>query len=630
MSATDANPVLPLLPSSLYVTLSTLLQKGSFHWSLWITDAAGRATRHHWAERKGRREANEPVEEYTTRVVPVVFTFTGTNSMILALIKIAGYNPPDNAFDFVGHFKTVFPDTYTDIRSNRRNGTSCRTWAMKALTLLQEKGIVIRPGPVAQVEQARGSDGEILRETMNAPHWVASPTATSDAYSTWETPDGAVLARQHPLAIVVQDGHSVLHKFVTSRRPQQNTALIAYYVVAKSLYFAFAPKQGLLKVGEKQLRRVHEPPLKVHRQASTDCQLLPTWLRDALELFLPVRGIRWDFGRGVYVPPSTRSSARGTFNLIQTALSFLKQFLIFDLCDALLKLVPSADTLEGGTIFLQHLPPAQRYAISTARQLLGGNDLLSLFAVGLCGSEPAAWPPLYDSHCGRRRSRTSGEDAGTSCCVTPSSSLVDVPKDLHHVTIPPFPLPVAFPPQPMTNVLAEWLAKQGVYQAYIAENVKNARVTFFNGGVEKLYHNEQHMIPSPKIATYDKDPKMSVIRKGNKKFVMCNFAPPDMVGNTGVSEAAVEAITATDKAVGTVYKAYDLPRRVCRTRHTAHTMNPLPFIMAGDPKKFHFTVDKKDGEETEGALCDVAGTVLDIMGLPKPEGEDERSLVARA
>ncbi|KZT08762.1 uncharacterized protein LAESUDRAFT_53649 [Laetiporus sulphureus 93-53] len=182
--------------------------------------------------------------------------------------------------------------------------------------------------------------------------------------------------------------------------------LIAYYIIAKSLYFAFAPKQRWLKVEEKQLRRVHEPPLRADKQAYTNRQLLPTWLCDALELFLSVRGIGWDFGRGVYVPPSTRSSARGAF-LIQTALSFLKHFLIFDLCDALLKLVPGVGTPEGGTIFLQHLPPAQRYAVSTAIQLLAGtliicslesgNDLISLFAVGLFESEPAAWPPLYDS-----------------------------------------------------------------------------------------------------------------------------------------------------------------------------------------------------------------------------------------
>lgn len=99
------------------------------------------------------------------------------------------------------------------------------------------------------------------------------------------------------------------------------------------------------------------------------------------------------------------------------------------------------------------------------------------------------------------------------------------------------------------------------------ETEKYAHVTFFfNGGVEKQFDGEQrHMIPSPKVATYDKQPEMSVqgvadkvaevLKEKKYDFVMCNFAPPDMVGHTGVYEAAVKAITATDKAVKTVYDA---------------------------------------------------------------------------
>jgi 2,3-bisphosphoglycerate-independent phosphoglycerate mutase len=128
-----------------------------------------------------------------------------------------------------------------------------------------------------------------------------------------------------------------------------------------------------------------------------------------------------------------------------------------------------------------------------------------------------------------------------------------------------FPFNVAFPPQPMTNVLAEWLSKKGIKQSHIAgsphalhlltssianvslpvllETEKYAHVTFFfNGGVEKQFEDEErHLIPSPKVATYDKDPKMSVqgvadkvaevLKKGDKEFVMCNFAPPDMVSS---------------------------------------------------------------------------------------------------
>ncbi|KAG6891622.1 hypothetical protein C0992_001307 [Termitomyces sp. T32_za158] len=246
---------------------------------------------------------------------------------------------------------------------------------------------------------------------------------------------------------------------------------------------------------------------------------------------------------------------------------------------------------------------------------------------------------------------------------------VEVPENLDITTMSrynaEFPFKIAFPPQAMTNVLAEWLSKHGVKQAHIAETEKYAHVTFFfNGGVEKQFENEErHMIPSPKVATYDKLPKMSahgvaekvaeVLEKGEHEFVMCNFAPPDMVGHTGVYEAAVEAITETDAAVGTIYKAAQeagyillitadhgnaeqMKNLETGAPHTAHTTNPVPFIMTGDPAKLKFVMDEeKVGEEEveEGALCDVAPTVLDLMipyaiplsvtskGLPIPEGE---------
>lgn len=125
-----------------------------------------------------------------------------------------------------------------------------------------------------------------------------------------------------------------------------------------------------------------------------------------------------------------------------------------------------------------------------------------------------------------------------------------------------FPFPVAYPPQAMTNVLAEWLSKEDIKQIHVAgrylpsfttslvshvrflETEKYAHVTFFfNGGVEKQFAAEERaMIPSPKVATYDKEPKMSVqgvadkvaelVKKGEYEFVMCNFAPPDMVGHS--------------------------------------------------------------------------------------------------
>jgi len=166
------------------------------------------------------------------------------------------------------------------------------------------------------------------------------------------------------------------------------------------------------------------------------------------------------------------------------------------------------------------------------------------------------------------------------------------------------------------------------------------------------------MVPSPKVATYDLDPKMNahgvadkvadILKRGEDHFVMCNFAPPDMVGHTGIFDAAVVAITETDKAVGTIYKAAEeagyvllitadhgnaeqMKDPVTGNPHTAHTTNPVPFILTGDPKKLKFKEDVKKGdgedEEEEPALCDVAPTILDIMGLPKPDEMGGRSLV---
>jgi 2,3-bisphosphoglycerate-independent phosphoglycerate mutase len=118
----------------------------------------------------------------------------------------------------------------------------------------------------------------------------------------------------------------------------------------------------------------------------------------------------------------------------------------------------------------------------------------------------------------------------------------------------------------MDDVLAEWLAKKGIKQCHVAETEKYAHVTFFfNGGVEKQFENEEReMISSPKVATYDLQPEMSAmgvadklcerIKEGKFEFLMNNFAPPDMVGHTGIYEAAVKACTETDKAIEKVFE----------------------------------------------------------------------------
>ena len=129
-----------------------------------------------------------------------------------------------------------------------------------------------------------------------------------------------------------------------------------------------------------------------------------------------------------------------------------------------------------------------------------------------------------------------------------------------------YTFPIAFEPQRMGNVLAEWLGKQKTKQCHIAETEKYAHVTFFfNGGVEKQFEGEEReLISSPKVATYDLQPTMSAmavadklcerIAEGKFEFLMNNFAPPDMVGHTGVYEAAVKGVAETDKAIGKIYE----------------------------------------------------------------------------
>ncbi|XXH02018.1 hypothetical protein Hte_008383 [Hypoxylon texense] len=216
-----------------------------------------------------------------------------------------------------------------------------------------------------------------------------------------------------------------------------------------------------------------------------------------------------------------------------------------------------------------------------------------------------------------------------------------------------YPFEIAFEPQRMGNVLAEWLGKQGVKQVHIAETEKYAHVTFFfNGGVEKVFALEtrdesQDLVPSNKsVATYDKAPEMSADgvakqvckRLGEQQFpfVMNNFAPPDMVGHTGVYEAAIIGCEATDKAIGLIRDACKKEGYILfiTADHgnaeemkfpdgkpkTSHTTNKVPFIMDNAPKGWSL-------KKTDGVLGDVAPTILTAMGLPVPEDMTGQSLL---
>ncbi|EFY99743.2 phosphoglycerate mutase [Metarhizium robertsii ARSEF 23] len=216
-----------------------------------------------------------------------------------------------------------------------------------------------------------------------------------------------------------------------------------------------------------------------------------------------------------------------------------------------------------------------------------------------------------------------------------------------------YPFEVAFEPQRMGNVLAEWLGKQNVEQVHVAETEKYAHVTFFfNGGVEKVFpletrDQDQDLVPSNKsVATYDLAPEMSadgvadqvVKRLGEQQFpfVMNNFAPPDMVGHTGVYEAAIVGCEATDKAIGKILEGCKKEGYILFVTadhgnaeemkfadgkpKTSHTTNKVPFIMTNAPEGWSL---KKQG----GVLGDVAPTILAAMGLPQPDEMTGESLL---
>ena len=219
-----------------------------------------------------------------------------------------------------------------------------------------------------------------------------------------------------------------------------------------------------------------------------------------------------------------------------------------------------------------------------------------------------------------------------------------------------FDFPVISPPQRLDNVLTEWLSKYNCRQYHVAETEKYAHVTFFfNGGREAPFPAEDRlMIPSPKVATYDLLPSMSVdqvaekvadgVRSGLYSFVMCNFAPPDMVGHTGKFEPTVKAIEATDQAIKVVWEAckekdYALlitadhgnAEKMLDTAgqpHTAHTCSPVPLIVITDKYDDKFPkLELNLPTQRSAALCDVAPTILSIMGLPQPSEMTGTSLL---
>ena len=205
----------------------------------------------------------------------------------------------------------------------------------------------------------------------------------------------------------------------------------------------------------------------------------------------------------------------------------------------------------------------------------------------------------------------------------------------------------AYPPSELPNTLGEYMEKLGKTQLRIAETEKYAHVTFFfSGGREEPYQGETRvLVDSPKVATYDLQPEMSApevteklvaeIKSGKHDLVICNYANCDMVGHTGVYDAAIKAVEAVDQSVGQVIAALEETGGQCLITadhgnaeqmvnpqtgeiHTAHTCEVVPLVYFG----------QKDIQLKDGILSDLAPTLLDLMEIPQPEEMTGKSLLA--
>ncbi|MFN9646434.1 MAG: 2,3-bisphosphoglycerate-independent phosphoglycerate mutase [Cyanobacteriota bacterium] len=230
---------------------------------------------------------------------------------------------------------------------------------------------------------------------------------------------------------------------------------------------------------------------------------------------------------------------------------------------------------------------------------------------------------------------------------------------LHVVTFTQYeqglPVAVAFPPESLDGLLGQVVSEHGLRQFRTAETEKYPHVTYFmNGGIEQAFPGEdRHLVPSPRVPTYDMAPAMSAekltesciaaINKGIYSLVVINYANPDMVGHTGQIQATAEAITMVDRCVGKLLEATsrmggtllitadhgnaEVMRGSDGRPWTAHTTNPVPVILVEGEKRQlpgHATaVLLREG----GGLADIAPTLLSILGLPKPARMTGESLI---
>jgi len=220
------------------------------------------------------------------------------------------------------------------------------------------------------------------------------------------------------------------------------------------------------------------------------------------------------------------------------------------------------------------------------------------------------------------------------------------------------PVAVAFPPESLDGLLGQVVSQAGLRQLRTAETEKYPHVTYFmNGGIEQAFPGEdRHLVPSPRVATYDLAPAMSAeqltqsciaaINKGIYSLIVINYANPDMVGHTGLMEAATEAISTVDRCVGRLLEATsrmggtmlitadhgnaELMEGADGRPWTAHTTNPVPVILVEGEKRKLPGLGNDIHLREQGGLADIAPTLLDILGLAIPAKMSGRSLIEAA
>ena len=231
----------------------------------------------------------------------------------------------------------------------------------------------------------------------------------------------------------------------------------------------------------------------------------------------------------------------------------------------------------------------------------------------------------------------------------------EAPKDIHYVSMTQydknFRLPVVIPPESMDNLLANLMAQANLRNLRVAETEKYAHVTyFFNGGIEKPFPGEDRtLIPSQKVATYDLAPEMSAagiadavvkaVEDTAFDVVIVNFANADMVGHSGQMEPTIRAVETVDRELGRIYSAVRqrggsllvtadhgnaelLIDPLTGGPHTAHTTNPVPFLLISDQTVPTTTL------RPEGSLRDISPTILRLLHLDKPKDMTGKSLIA--